>query len=84
MTLFRWAVLAASVVGFSLAANSHAQDKDAPRPAPGATQVADKIADKPAEPKRVIEITRSTKPNCDVKPVMTDDEIARCRKAWSR
>jgi hypothetical protein len=45
---------------------------------------ADKQAERPAAPQRVIEISRSSKTNCDVKPVMTDDEIARCKKAWSR
>lgn len=45
---------------------------------------ADKQAERAAGPQRVIEITRSSKTNCDVKPVMTDDEIARCKKAWSR
>lgn len=80
MTLFRWLVLAASLV---FAASSYAQDKAAPE-APG-TKVAEKPADAPertaAAPKQVIEISRSTKPNCEVKPVMTDDEIARCKQA---
>ena len=84
MTLFRWLVLAASLV---FAASSYAQDKAVP----GAPEP--KAAEKPAEtpertaaaaPKQVIEITRSTKPNCEVKPVMTDDEIARCKKAWAK
>jgi hypothetical protein len=66
-------VLAAGLV---FAASSFAQQKDKPR--------AEKVAEKPADTKPVIEISRSTKPNCDVKPVMTDDEIARCKKAWAR
>jgi hypothetical protein len=73
MTLFRWLVLAASLV---FAASTYAQDKDKPAP--------DKQAEKPAEPKQVIEISRSSKPNCDVKPVMTDEEIARCKKGSRR
>ncbi len=76
MTLFRWLVLAASL---AFAASTYAQDKDPPAP--------DKQAEKPAESKQVkqvIEISRSSKPNCDVKPVMTDEEIARCKKAWRR
>jgi hypothetical protein len=82
MTLFRWLVLAASLLFAAsslFAASTDAQDKD--NPAPG------KQAEKPAEPKQakqVIEISRSSKPNCDVKPVMTDEEIARCKKAWRR
>jgi hypothetical protein len=79
MTLFRWFVLAASLV---FAGSSYAQQKDkAASDAPKET--ADRAAEKPAEPKPVIEISRSSKPNCDVKPVMTDEEIARCKKAWS-
>ena len=76
-------VVAAAGLSFGLAAFSHAQDKDAPRPAPSATPVSEKAPEK-AERKPVIEITRSTKPNCDVKPVMTDDEIAQCKKAWRK
>jgi hypothetical protein len=80
MTLFRWLVLAASVI---FAASSFAQDKDK---ADEAAKAPEKQADKPAEakPQPVIEISRSTQVNCDIKPVMTDEEIARCRnKAWS-
>lgn len=73
MTLFRWLVLAASL---AFAASTYAQDKE--KPASG------KQAEKPAAPKQVIEISRSSKPNCDVKPVMTDEEIARCKKAWRK
>jgi hypothetical protein len=76
-------VVAAAGLGFGLAAISHAHDKDAPRPAPSATPVSEKAPEK-VERKPVIEITRSTKPNCDVKPVMTDDEIAQCKKAWRK
>jgi hypothetical protein len=79
MTLFRLLVLAASL---AFAASSFAQDKD--RAAPEAPKSAEKAADKDAPPRQVIQISRSTKPNCDVKPVMTDDEIARCKKAWAR
>lgn len=83
MTLFRWLVLAASLV---FAASSYAQDRSAPEaPAPrGAEKPADTAERTAAAPKQVIEISRSTKPNCEVKPVMTDDEIARCKKAWGK
>lgn len=74
MTLFRWLVLAASLV---FAASSYAQDKTSPEAS------APKAAEKQA-PKQVIEISRSSKPNCEVKPVMTDDEIARCKQARGR
>ena len=83
MRLFRLVVLVAAALSLGLAAVSQAQDKAAPRPAPTATRVAEKAPDKP-EPKPVIEITRSSKVNCDIKPVMTDDEIARCKKAWGQ
>ena len=78
MTFFRWLVLAASVL---FAASSFAQDKDKPEVA----KAQEKPAGKPSDARPpVIEITRSTQVNCDVKPVMTDEEIARCRnKAWS-
>ena len=84
MRFSRLVVMAAAGLLSGLAAISHAQDKDAPRPAPAPTQVAEKAPEKSADAKPVIEITRSTKPNCDVKPVMTDEEIARCKKAWAK
>jgi hypothetical protein len=80
MSLFRLLVLAASLA--FVASSSFAQDKD--RAAPEAPKGAEKTADKQAGPRQVIQISRSTKPNCDIKPVMTDDEIARCKKAWAR
>ncbi len=78
MTLFRLAVLVASL---AFVASSFAQGKEMPK-AP--EKAAEKGAEKPAEAKPVIEITRSSKVNCEVKPVMTDEEIARCKKAWGR
>jgi hypothetical protein len=74
-------VAAAAGLGFGLAAFSYAQDKDPPRKAP---DKADKSIEKSAAPTPVIEITRSSQVNCDVKPVMTDEEIARCKKAWRK
>ena len=76
-------VVAAAGLGFGLAAISHAQDQDVPRPAPTAP-ASEKAPEKTTERKPVIEITRSTQVNCDVKPVMTDEEIARCKKAWRK
>lgn len=66
-----------------LCAAAHAQPGEPSRASAQPARSADR-AEKPAAPQRVIEITRSSKTNCDVKPVMTDDEIARCKKAWSR
>ena len=79
MTIFRLVLFVASLV---LVASTYAQDKD--KSAPETPRSAEKSADRQGEPRQVIEISRSTKPNCDIKPVMTDDEIARCKKAWAR
>jgi hypothetical protein len=71
------------IAAFLCATPAYAQPAEPSKSSAESAKSADK-AEKPATPQRVIEITRSTKTNCDVKPVMTDDEIARCKKAWSR
>jgi hypothetical protein len=82
MTLFRLAVLVASL---EFVASSFAQNKDTTPAADKADKAAERPApEKTADAKPVMEITRSNKVNCEVKPVMTDEEIARCKKAWGR
>ena len=81
MTIFRLVLLVASLV---LAASTYAQDKAPEGARPPAEKSSGKAEERPGGMQPVIEISRSTKPNCDVKPVMTDDEIARCKKAWAR
>ena len=76
MTLFRWLVLGASLL--FAASYPLAQKPEEPQK-PAAAEPAK--AGKAPEPRPVIEISRSTQSDCDVKPVMTDDEIARCRRA---
>ena len=49
-----------------------------PRNFPGAVDYTITV---PADAKPGIQISWSTKPACDVKPVMTDEEIERCKKA---
>ena len=64
------------------AALAGAQPKPEAPPKPAAEAGAEKpAAEKSKDPAPVLEIKRTGPPDCHVEPVMTDAEIAKCRRA---
>lgn len=59
-------------------------DAQKPKPRPEAKPLAefpDKGEVKPKPEAQVLEVERVGRPGCEIKPVMTDDEIEACRRA---
>ncbi len=71
-----------TVLLFSAALAGAQPKPEAPKPAPEAVTEKPKPApEKPKAPEPVLEIKRTGPPDCLIEPVMTDAEIAKCRRA---
>lgn len=71
--------------GLALAQSDAQKPKPKPEAKPAAEAkpkpAAEAKTDKPKSDQPVLEITREGRPGCEIKPVMTDEEIEACRRA---
>lgn len=75
-------ILAGTVLLLSAALAAAQPKPGAPKPAPEAgTEKPKPAPEKPKAAETVLEIKRTGPPDCVIEPVMTDAEIAKCRRA---